>query len=200
MINRISKENFDSAHLYNEMLKIEDEVSLKFLEGLKWMDNNVDAVVIGGTAVCHYLQSRSLTPDIDFITDEIDKIKNLLDRDDVNYTALASNWGNPLGIHIPSFEIDILDSDSGNKELNNYIIHKGFLNRMIAGYNIKVASPEAMCLMKFNTGGRLKDEMDAFALLQSGVLNKTTYLNIISDLFSSLNEADILKRYAGIIK
>lgn len=181
------------------MLKIEDEVSLKFLKGLKWMDDNADAVVIGGAAVCHYLESRSLTPDIDFMTDEMDKIKNQLDRDNVQYIELASNWGNPLGIHIPSFEIDILDSDSGNKELNNYITHKGFLNRIIAGYKVKIATPEALCIMKFQTG-RFKDEMDAFGLLQSGILKRKTYMKTISTLFRSLNEAEILEKYAGLIK
>lgn len=199
MIKRICKENFDSTHLYNEMSKIEYETSLKLLSGLKWINDNADAVVIGGTAVCHYLEGRALTPDIDLVCADIEQVKGILVRDNLKYTELASTFGKPFGIHIPSFEIDILDSSSGNRELNEYIIKSEYKNSLIAGYKMKIASPEALCIMKFQTG-RFKDEMDAFGLLQSGVLKRKTYVKTISALFRALNEAEILEKYAGLIK
>jgi hypothetical protein len=201
MVYRIRRDHFDSTHLFKEMSLMESEVTIKVLKGLEWFNtNNINAVIIGGAAVCQYLEERTLTPDIDFLTDDIDSIKDKLGRDEISYTKLASCGGKPLGISIPSFEIDLLDSNSGNKELNKYLLRKGYQITLIAGYIMKIISPEALCIMKLSISGREKDEKDAFALLQSRVLNRTAYLKIIDDLRNSLKDSETLKAYSGMIK
>lgn len=189
----IEKGNFDSENLYNEISILEEDAKNKILASIDWLKkNNIDSVLVGGTAVAHHLPSpRKLTPDIDFIVNDIEEVKRKLDDDGIKYKPLSYS----LGITVDELNMDILDFKSGNKHVNSYVM-KDNKESKIAGRNVKIASPEILSIMKFDIG-RNKDTDDAIALMRSGVVDKEKYIKIV-DVLSSHIDAGI-KSYADLI-
>ncbi len=188
----IEKGHFDSENLYNEMSILEDSDKNKILAGIDWLKkNNIDSVLAGGTAVAHHLpSSRKLTPDMDFIVNDMEEVKRKLDDDGIKYNPLSYS----LGITVDEFDMDILDSKSGNKHINTYAM-KDNKEIKIAGKRVKIASPEILAIMKFDIG-RDKDTDDAIALMKSGVVDREKYLKIVDILSSHI--ADGIKAYADL--
>jgi len=153
----------------------------KIINGLDFIVNcGLKLVLIGGTAVVHYLkESRNLTPDLDFLTTDIEKLKERLDRNNINYDNLI----NGLGITVDKFNADFLDSRE-NKKLNTMILSSCNTAR-IAGYYLNIISLELLFIMKMKTA-RSKDIDDAFSILTSGLLNKQEFLNYCFNEYDSL--------------
>jgi len=189
----IEKGNFDSENLYNEISILEESAKNKILASIDWLKkNNINPVLVGGTAVAHHLPlSRKLTPDIDFIVKEIEEVKRKLDDDGITYKPLSYS----LGITVEELNMDILDFKSGNKHISSYAM-KDNKESKIAGRNVKIASPEILSIMKFDVG-RNKDTNDAIALMRSGVVNKEKYLKIVDVLSSHIDGG--IKSYADLI-
>src|ERR1035441_1381081 len=116
----MTKEDFDSVNLFKEWLLIEEGISERMLAGIKWMqENDNDAIIIGAIAVVNYLStSRPLTPDIDFLCTNIEKVKGKLNKKRIAYSSLY----NKIGISVEKFNMDILDPDEGNKKLNSFAL------------------------------------------------------------------------------
>ena len=85
----ISKEGFDSPNLFEKMSLLTERQITEIFNGVRWtLKNCKSAVVIGGVALAHHLkESRDLTPDIDFLVDDMDELKLKLDRDNILYSS-----------------------------------------------------------------------------------------------------------------
>lgn len=199
-MNLLLKESFTSVNLYNKIKILEISTINQMNIGMKWVnDNKINLALVGGTAVCNYLNSgRNLTPDVDYLVDSIADVKNKLDADNIEYHDLKGYEGNSLGITVPSFNIDFLDSNTGNKTLNKLVL-KSKTTTSIGGTQIPIIIPELLAILKLDLG-RTKDIDDGFALLQSGKLNKSTYINLVKALKGKLNDYESLVSYIDMIK
>jgi hypothetical protein len=195
MINILVNSGFDSLHLYENFRVLGSQALDQLAGGLNWMIENEPAgVLIGGTAVVSYLDGgRMLTPDIDFMVRDIDKIKSLLEETGLRFDPLIDD----LGITVAALNIDILSSGSGNPALNELIM-KTPLVQKIGGVGVRVINPELLFIMKMELG-RDKDTDDAMLLLQSGVLRKSKFLGYMSDMGSNLNDPESLQIYSGMM-
>lgn len=191
---------YDSERLFNEIQTIQPELLNKLELGLQWIkDNNIHCVVVGGTAVVHYVEgARDLTPDIDFLVANYASLLNAAKRDNLTISPIALMVDPVNGITIQEFDMDFMDSQTGNVKFHKYLIQTARKAR-IGGATLNIASPEVLAIMKFSLG-RDKDDSDAFLLLQSGKINKEDYLKSISDLSGTLKDEDSLKMYAQMIK
>ena len=198
--NLLNESGFDSKSLFKELSLQEADTLNRMQEGLNWViPTNIDCVLIGGVAVAHYLPSaRSLTPDFDFLVADIKGLKELLGNQKIDFSPLAnSNGGFELGITIPKFNIDFLDANSQFKAVNHFAI-KTAEQANIGGIKLKVVSPESLVIMKFGMG-RDKDDKDAFALLQSGVVSRIKYLDALLALNPNIDYIT-LQGYSKLIK
>lgn len=175
------KENYSSYNLYEKIKLLSEIEKRKIIKGLDFVENSgLELVLIGGMAVVHHLKtSRMLTPDIDFLVKDINKLKELLDSNNIKYDNLI----NGLGITVDKFNADFLDSGE-NKKLNAMILSSCNKAR-IAGYYLNIISLELLFIMKMKTA-RSKDIDDAFSILTSGLLNKQAFLNYCFNEYDSL--------------
>jgi hypothetical protein len=103
-----------------------------------------------------------------------------------------------LGITVPSFNIDFIDSNKGNKSLNKIIL-KLKITTVIGGITVPIIRPELLAIMKLELG-RTKDIEDGFELLKSSKINKEKYLKILNTLKNNLNDYESLESYSAMIK
>jgi hypothetical protein len=194
------KENFDSKNLFNKVsILTEDQVN-RISSGLDWTVKNVpDAVIIGGTALVHYLNGgRDLTPDLDFMVNNLPMVKAKLDNDDILYKALRGGNIGLLGITVDNFNTDYLDSNIGNTALNKMIMNTSRSAR-IGGSMVRIISPELLAIMKVELG-RDKDLNDGLALIQSGRLDKREYVRDVTTLKNNLQDYESIASYAQLLK
>jgi hypothetical protein len=190
------RENFESENLFNKINLLSKEEIKRIDKGLQWTSRNIpNAVLIGGTATIHYIYGpRELTPDIDFMIDNIDFVKTKLTLDNVKHNYLNVNC--VLGVTVPIFNTDYLDSSIGNKRLNKLILST-HNTALIGGLKINIINPELLAIMKIELG-RDKDISDGLDLLASGNLNKKKYIEYLQILKPSLNDYEsiyILSKY-----
>jgi len=200
--NLFERSGFDSEHLYHEFMAIvEPAIRNKMIYGLLWLDDlNIDAVLVGGAAVIHYLSAnRSFTPDLDFLVRDLEKVKNLLESQNIPYSPLIqANGGDPIGLTVNQFNLDLLDANECNTRLNRYVMEKSN-KALVAGVSLKIINPEVLIILKFELG-RDKDDDDAFALLKSGKLNKDRYFRAIKDLQPCLKPSVDIVSYGNLIQ
>lgn len=194
------KEGFDSINLFNKISLLNERQIAKISKGIKWTINNYpSAVLIGGTALIHYIEnSRDLTPDIDFMIDEIVDLKLILVENNIQFGELKSGNIGLLGINVDEFNVDYLDSNMGNVSLNKLVL-KTFKIANIGGFQVKIINPELLAIMKIELG-RDKDLNDAFSLLGSGKLNKVYYLKLANSLKNHLSDYESIVSYVEMIK
>jgi predicted nucleotidyltransferase len=194
------KEGFDSINLFDKVSLLNERQIAKISLGIEWTFNNYpSAVLIGGTALIHYVEnSRDLTPDIDFMIDDISDLKLILEENDVQFGDLKSGNIGLLGINVDEFNVDYLDSNMGNVALNKLVL-KTFKIANIGGFQVKIINPELLAIMKTELG-RDKDLNDAFALLASGKLNKDYYLRLANSLKNHLSDYESIVSYVEMIK
>jgi predicted nucleotidyltransferase len=197
-IDLAQKSGFDSTNLFLEMVAIGEDQRQPIQKALQWIkDNKISCVIIGGIAVVHYIHgSRPLTPDLDVLTSELPKIKELSDQQNLRTSPLAF-VGEQQGLTIQDFNADFLDARTGNVALNKYILDTA-VSATIGSESFPVISPEALVILKFNLG-RDKDDTDALLLLKSQKVNRQKYLQGISLLKKHLQEPSTLKMYADMI-
>jgi predicted nucleotidyltransferase len=193
------KENYTSRNLFNKVNLLNEEQVTKISKGIDWtLKYYPSAVLIGGTALVHYLHGgRDLTPDLDFMVDSLSKIKNILDNQDILYRPLRDSYNNIMGITVEDFNIDYLDANINNPTLNKLILST-YNQGIIGGYSIKIINPELLTIMKLELS-RQKDIQDGFALIQSGILNKETYLKYLKILKNTLQDYEALLGYAEML-
>ena len=192
---------FDSERLHVEFSKVSPVLRNKMSNGLNWLNSqNIDAVLVGGASVIHYLTIfRQFTPDFDFLVEDIENIIKLLIAQSIRYsTLIAANGKDIIGVTIKPFNLDLLDSEKWNPTLNKFAMLNS-LKAKVAGIHLPIISPEILCIMKFELG-RGKDDKDAFDLLQYGRLNKELYLDAINNLKPSLKTFNDLVTYSNLIQ
>ncbi len=188
------QENFSSENLWQKVNLLNDQQIKTLLKGLEWTDKNVNAVLIGGTATVNYVMNdRKLTPDFDFLVQDISAVKDLLNIEGIKYDPLTIGIGNPLGIVVKAFNCDYLNVNVGNVKMNKLILETHNVVT-IGGQQIKIINPELLAIMKFETG-RDRDLEDAFALLQSGQCKKQNYKSYLAVLKDCLHEYDSILSY-----
>lgn len=191
--------NFETKYLFEAFNILEISTLETMNDGMLWMvENNIDGVLIGGTAVVSYLDgSRELTPDIDFMVRDINRVKEKLNDDDVFYENLVDYNGGYIGINLPQYNIDLLDANEGNTDLNKLIFNtKNSIT--VGGYNVNVASPEMLAIMKLNLG-REKDLNDGIKILQSGKVDGNKFSEYVERLSGSLEDYESIKSYVDLI-
>ena len=194
-----NRDGFDSLNLFNEMAILQPGLLNKLQMGLQWIkNNNIHAVIIGGTSVVHYVTAaRSLTPDIDFLTADMAIVADKANKDGLSVKPI--NMTSHRGLTIDEFDADFVDANHGGlAAIHRYILDHPQMAQ-IGGSSFPVIAPEVLCVMKFAIG-RDKDDADAFLLLQSGTFTKEQYLKVVSDLRKSLKDVSTLKMYAQMIK
>jgi predicted nucleotidyltransferase len=193
------KENFDSENLFNKVSILTEDQRGRISAGLQWTVANIpDAVIIGGTALVHYLSGgRDLTPDLDFMVADLTTVKAKLETDDILYKALRGGNVGLLGISVIDFNTDYLDSNIGNTTLNKMIL-KTAGTAKIGGLQVKMINPELLAIMKIELG-RDRDLTDGFALIQSGRLNKSVYLQYLQTLKGKLQDYESLIGYSEML-
>jgi len=191
----MTKQDFDSENLYREWLQVEKNLSEKMQSGLRWIkENDSDAVIIGAMAVANYLLiPRKLTPDVDFLSANIEKVKIKLEESLISFRPLY----NSIGITVEKFNLDLLDSEEGNKKLNAFAL-SNYRFIKVAGVVVRMVTVEALTIMKFSSG-REKDEADAFNLLKSGAINKEKFQREIKRFGKHIPNQEDLIRYSEII-
>lgn len=154
---------FGSPSLFKEMAVLNQNAISKTQAAMQFIrDNKISGVIIGGIAVANYTHDRALTPDVDFLTPNINELELLLRRQNIPFQPLASN-GEFGGIYVPSLDADFLDAAEGNVGLNRYII-KTATTAKIGGVVFPIIDAAVLTIMKFIIG-RDKDQTDAFKLL-----------------------------------
>jgi predicted nucleotidyltransferase len=162
-VNLLEATLFDSSSLFKEMAILNPNAIAKTQTAMQFIhDNNIPGVIIGGMAVANYATDRALTPDVDFLTSDISKLKVLLQQQNIQFQPLASS-GNFGGIYVPSLDADFLDASEGNVGLNKYILQTATTAK-IGGVSFPIIDAAVLTIMKFIIG-RDKDQNDAFKLL-----------------------------------
>ena len=194
-------ENYDSKNLFDKISILSESFKNQVRDGFDWVNQNCpNCILIGGTAVVHYLQGgRDLTPDVDFLVSDTNSIKKMLDRDGHKYSPLLGTNGESIGITAPLFNMDFLSKGSG--KFDDIILANSNKKIKVGGIEVRVVEPEFLAIMKLGNG-RDKDLDDAFALLQSGSVDKSTYLNYLEKCKNVLDrdDYDTFLGYAEIIK
>ena len=198
-MKKLIKEEYGSSNLFDKLsLLTENQVS-EIIKGLEWTTKNIpDAVLVGGTALVHYLSnSRDLTPDIDFLIPDMQRLKSKLDNENFLYRPLIGVNGN-MGITVNDFNTDYLDvNSSGNAVINKLILKTNKIAK-IAGHNVKIVIPELLAIMKIELG-RDKDTKDGLSLITSGILNKEVYLKLVNGLKNYLSDYSFLLSYGEML-
>lgn len=186
---------FNSENLLREFNRLPRVELEKLLKGLLWISEHLpSAILMGGTAVAfHIKEKRSLTPDLDFLVEDIENVKQLLDDQGVFYNALT----NDLGITIEELNIDFIDSKVGKLKLNDLILNN-FKEVEIVSFKTRIITPELLFILKMELG-RERDLNDAFLLLGSGVMNRELYDSFLRVLKEYLQELEALKIYLTIL-
>ena len=154
---------FDSSSLFNEMAVLNPKAITKTQTAMQFIHyNDIPGVIIGGIAVSNYTQDRALTPDVDFLTSDINVVKSVLQQKGIHFQQLATS-GEFGGIYVPQLDADFLDANEGNAPLNHYIL-KTATNAQIGGATFPIIDHAVLTIMKFIIG-RDKDMNDAFKLL-----------------------------------
>ncbi len=193
------KEGFTSSNLHRKISILEISTLKSMSEGMSWVKDNINGVLVGGTAVVNYLQSgRELTPDVDYLVSNINDVKKKLTDANISFTPLKSSNGSTLGITVSKFNIDFLDPNVGNKSLNALIL-KTKKQTSIGGISVDIIIPELLAILKLELGRR-KDINDGFELLQSGSVNKDLYTKLVESLKKYLNDYESLISYKDLIK
>lgn len=200
MKNLLLKENYTSANLFEKINILTEEQMIGISTGLDWtIDNIPNAVLVGGTAVVHYITgARDLTPDLDFMVDDIDGVKIKLSQENIRYGDLNPGVSRPLGITVDSFNTDYLDSEIGNVNLNKLAIRTA-TTATIGSRQVRVINPELLIIMKMEVG-RDKDFQDGIALLSSGKVDKNKYLEYLNILKNSLQDYESMFSYKDFIQ
>ncbi len=189
---------FDSKTLFREMALLRKNAVDKATQAFQFIyDNGIQGVLIGGMAVSHWTVDRELTPDVDFMTDDMAKLLTILDGKNMVHQPLASVRGDFEGIVVPELDADFIDADKGNVEFNHYIMNTARPAR-IGGLTFKVVDPAVQTIMKFDLG-RAKDMEDAFKLLQSGNVKKEDlkrHLKALKNYLSGEADAKEIWSYA----
>ena len=193
------QENYSSENLFQKVNLLSQQQITTLERGLKWTVKNIpDAVMVGGTAVVHYVNNeRELTPDFDFLVNDITTVKDLLNDDGIKYDPLTIGIGDSLGIVVKTFNCDYLDVSVGNVKMNNLILET-YNKVKIGGYEMKIIKPELLAILKFELG-RDRDLEDAFALLQ-GKCNQEKYKSYMNLLKHHLRDYDSIAGYQELIK
>jgi len=200
-VNLRDPSGFDSLNMFNEMALLSPTHISKLQRGLQWLkDNGVKGIVIGGTAVVHYVSgARDLTPDLDLMVNNLDQIKQRLSTQKIQYSPLTGGtskqigkFGGIAGIQIQEFDMDLLDAKDGNAELNHLIMTTA-LPAKIGSADFSVISPEMLVIQKVEMGGGEKNMNDAHLILQSGRINSQKYKQYINYLtrLGALDEEDV---------
>jgi predicted nucleotidyltransferase len=195
----IIRENYTSENLWKKVnILTEDQINA-IDKGLEWTVENVpNAVVIGGTAVVHYISgARDLTPDLDFLVNNIGSLKNKFEFSDIEYTQLNPGYGEPIGITVEQFNTDYMGANAVNPELNRLILQTP-IKVNIGGYQVNMINPELLAIMKLETS-REKDVNDAFKLLSSGKVNSEKYVKFAKQLKDSLQDYESIISYRSFI-
>lgn len=188
---------FESQFLFKEMAVLNPNAITKTQNALQFIhDNNIHGVIIGGMAVSHYTQDRKLTPDVDFLTADINSVKAALQKNQMASQPLAST-GDFGGIYVPQLDADFLDANEGKriKSLHHYIL-KTAKTATIGGVTFPIIDPAVLMIMKFIIG-RDKDQTDAFKLLPT--LNKAelkTHLKALKGALPQDMDAKTIWSYA----
>lgn len=154
---------FDSQSLHAEMAVLNPNAISKTQKAMQFIhDNNIPGVIIGGIAVSNFTHDRALTPDVDFLTANIENVKSVLQKSKIPFQTLAST-GPYGGIYVPDLDTDFLDANIGHSNLNHYILKNPTFAK-IGGLNFPIINPAILTIMKFIIG-REKDQVDAFKLL-----------------------------------
>lgn len=195
----ILKENYSSHNLWEKLNILTEEQKQSIARGLDWTVKNApSAVLVGGTAVIHYITgARDLTPDLDFMVHDVDSIITKISFDELNYVELNPGYAEPLGITVEQLNTDYLDAQVGNTSLNNLILQTPIMGN-VGGREVRIINPELLVINKFESG-RDKDVQDAFALLSSGKVDRTKYVNYLSQLKSTLRDYEGMISYKNFI-
>jgi hypothetical protein len=165
MIDLTNPRLFGSQTLFKEMAVMNPNTIEKATKAMQFIhDNKIHGAIIGGVAVSNYTEDRPLTPDIDFMTSDLELVKKILDEKNIPYRPLALTGS--FGIAVPSMDLDFLDASNGNENevaMNSYIIQTA-KNETIGGQQFPMIDPAVLTIQKF-TIGREKDTKDAFKLL-----------------------------------
>jgi len=204
-VNLRSRAGFDSINLFNEMSTVAPAAINNLQAGLQWLvDNSLKAVIIGGTAVVHYVSgARDLTPDLDFLAADFQAVMNQLKQDNLHFSPIAERQvsrfgGGSIGVYVSDFDADFLDPAQGNPALNRYLLSTALPGR-VGGVSFPIASPEALAILKLDMG-RDKDDSDAFLLFQSGHVNRDKYVQAVRKLSNSLGDPESMLHYADMIQ
>ena len=194
------KENYTSENLWKKVNILTEDQIKAIDSGLEWTVENVpNAVIIGGTAVVHYITgARDLTPDLDFLVNNLGSLKNKLEFADIEYSELNPGYGEPIGITVDEFNTDYMDVNAVNPELNRLILQTP-IRVNIGGYQMNMINPELLAIMKFETS-REKDVNDAFKLLTSGKVNSEKYVKFVKQLKNSLEDYESIISYRSFIE
>jgi predicted nucleotidyltransferase len=197
--NYTLRENYSSPNLFEKVNILTEEEIKKLAKGIEWtLKYYPSAVLVGGTALVHYLpSSRDLTPDIDFLVDNISILKNIADNQDILYRPLRDSYNNVMGITVDEFNTDYLDGNVNNPAVNKLILSIYNL-ATIGGFTVRIINPELLAIMKLELG-REKDINDGFALIQSGILNKENYLKYLNMLKNNLQDYESLLSYTEMV-
>jgi len=200
MKNLLLKENYTSINLFEKINILTEEQMVNISTGLDWTVENIpNAVLIGGTAVVHYINgARDLTPDLDFMVDDINIVKTKLSEENIRYDDLNPGVSTPLGITVDIFNSDYLDIEIGNINLNKLVMQTPII-ASIGGRQVHVINPELLVIMKMEVG-RDKDFQDGIALLSSGKVDKNKYLQYLNVLKNSLHDYESLFNYKDFIQ
>lgn len=197
-MKKLLKEDFSSNNLYEKMSLLTESQIKDIYKGIEWTAKNYgSAVIIGGTATVHYLKSsRDLTPDMDFLVDNVSDLEVKLYNDNIHFSPIKGDKGD-IGITVEEFNTDYLSVKSGNYLVNKLAL-KTAVNVNVGGISMKMITPEVLAIMKIELG-RNKDVDDGLALITSKILNKSVYLKIIEGLKGHLDDYESLKSYAEFL-
>jgi len=170
------------------------------LDGLTWFSKNgllKNLVMIGGCAVATYCPERALTPDFDLVANDLDRIIERLEKEDLEHKPLFTH--SLIGYQIPTYNVDIIKPSYGNDLINFAFKYCHIVE--LKSIKVRVIIPELLLIIKILLG-REKDLNDAFRLVESKALSIEKYNQLLDLLFNDRLNPDyvLLKSYSSLIK
>lgn len=181
------RDKFQSPTLFKEMAVLRPNAISKIRQAFEFIhSNNIKGCLIGGIAVSHYIADRPLTPDVDYMVENISALTNILQTNNMQFHSLGHMTDSYEGIGVPQIDTDFLDAHKGKVHLNEYIIRTA-ITTVVGGTSVSIINPEVLTIMKFDIG-RSKDLEDAFKLLK--ITNKDNLRTHLNALKGDLTEID----------
>jgi hypothetical protein len=192
-LNLLNEYGYDSPGLYLEIVALSDTQVKRTQKGLTWVLGHGlqdKLVIVGGTAVAFHAAPRPLTPDLDFVCQNVTEVASLLAADGITPVTQLNPQHPPVGagIHAEPFDTDFMTLT--DPRLFPLVLSTSVPGRL-GGGTFRFVSAPMLFAMK-NMTGREKDLADAVKLL--GTLKAQNLVPQTRELLKTMRKQRVMSK------